>query len=513
VVVYIILQYALPSLIFGLVIGYFLRRYISKLKLNSAEVAADNILKEAQKEAEAKKREAILETKDQLFKERSNFERETKDRRAELQRWEKRVLQKEENLDKRLDVLDRKDKSLSNRERVVDAKEGEIKQAQEEVRKELERISGLTATDAKDMLIKSMEEEARRDAQISISSIENEAKAIADKKARDILAHTIQRLASEITSEITVTSVSLPNDEMKGRIIGREGRNIRALETLTGVDVIIDDTPEAVVISSFDPVRREIARISMERLIADGRIHPARIEEVTSKVTKEVNKVINEEGEKAAFDLSIQGLSQDIVPYVGRLFFRTSYGQNILGHSKEVAHVAGVLASEIGANVQLAKRGGLLHDIGKAVITDGEGSHAVAGAELAKKFGESHEVVNIIESHHMDREPETVEAVLIQAADAISASRPGARRESMDTYIKRLESLEKIAEDFDGVEKSFAIQAGREIRVIVNNDRVDDSKAKEVAREIAKRIEKELKYPGRIKVTLIRETRIVEYAK
>jgi ribonuclease Y len=300
---------------------------------------------------------------------------------------------------------------------------------------------------------------------------------------------------------------------MKGRIIGREGRNIRALETLTGVDVIIDDTPEAVVISSFDPVRREIARISMERLIADGRIHPARIEEVTSKVTKEVNKVIIEEGEKAAFDLSIQGLSQDIVPYVGRLFFRTSYGQNILAHSKEVAHVAGVLASEIGANVQLAKRGGLLHDIGKAVITDGEGSHAVVGAELAKKFGESREVVNIIESHHMDREPETVEAVLIQAADAISASRPGARRESMDTYIKRLESLEKIAEEFDGVEKSFAIQAGREIRVIVNNDRVDDSKAKEVAREIAKRIEKELKYPGRIKVTLIRETRIVEYAK
>jgi len=513
VVVYIILQYALPSLVLGLLVGYFLRRYIAKLKINSAEVAAENILKEAQKDAEAKKREAILETKDQLFKERSTFERETRERRAELQRWEKRLLQKEENLDKRLDVLDRKEKSLTNRERVVDAKETEIREAQEEVRRELERISGLTAKEAKDMLISGMEEEARRDAQLLINNIENDAKATAEKKARNILAHTIQRLASEITSEITVTSVSLPNDEMKGRIIGREGRNIRALETLTGVDVIIDDTPEAVVISSFDPVRREIARISMERLIADGRIHPARIEEVTSKVTKEVNKVIVEEGEKAAFDLGIQGLSQEIIPYVGRLFFRTSYGQNILVHSREVANVAGMIAAEIGADVRLAKRGGLLHDIGKAVITDGEGSHATVGAELAKKFGESDEVVNIIESHHMDKEPASVEAVIIQASDAISASRPGARRESMDTYIKRLESLEKIAESFEGVEKSFAIQAGREIRVIVNNDRVDDDKAKDVARDIARRIEKELKYPGRIKVTLIREMRIVEYAK
>ncbi|MCK4923786.1 MAG: ribonuclease Y [Spirochaetes bacterium] len=508
-----ILQYALPSLVLGLVIGYFLRRYIAKLKINSAEVAAENILKEAQKDAEAKKREAILETKDQLFKERSNFERETRERRAELQRWEKRLLQKEENLDKRLDVLDKKDQSLSNRERVVDAKESEIREAQEETRRELERISSLTAEEAKNTLIKGMEEEARRDAQLLINNIESDAKATAEKRARNILAHTIQRLASEITSEITVTSVSLPNDEMKGRIIGREGRNIRALETLTGVDVIIDDTPEAVVISSFDPVRREIARISMERLIADGRIHPARIEEVTSKVTKEVNKVIIEEGDKAVFDLSIQGVSQDLVSYIGRLFFRTSYGQNILAHSKEVANIAGMIAAEIGADVGLAKRGGLLHDIGKAVITDGEGSHAVVGADLAKKFGEIHELVNIIESHHMDREPESVEAVIIQASDSISASRPGARRESMDTYIKRLESLEKIAESFEGVEKSFAIQAGREIRVIVNNDRVNDLKAKEVARDIAKRIEKELKYPGRIKVTLIRETRIVEYAK
>lgn len=508
-----ILQYALPSLVLGLVIGYFLRRYIAKLKINSAELAAENILKEAQKDAEAKKREAILETKDELFKERSSFERETRERRAELQRWEKRLLQKEENLDKRLDVLDKKDKSLSNQERVVDAKESEIRESQEEVRRELEHISGLTAEEAKNTLIKGMEEEARRDAQLLINNIESDAKATAEKRARNILAHTIQRLASEITSEITVTSVSLPNDEMKGRIIGREGRNIRALETLTGVDVIIDDTPEAVVISSFDPVRREIARVSMERLIADGRIHPARIEEVTSKVTKEVNKVIVEEGDKAVFDLSIQGISQDLVSYIGRLFFRTSYGQNILAHSKEVAQIAGMIAAEIGADVGLAKRGGLLHDIGKAVITDGEGSHAVVGADLAKKFSESGEMVNIIESHHMEREPESVEAVIIQAADAISASRPGARRESMDTYIKRLESLEKIAESFEGVEKSFAIQAGREIRVIVNNDRVDDLKAKEVARDIAKQIEKELKYPGRIKVTLIRETRIVEYAK
>jgi len=511
--VYIIIQYALPSLFLGVVIGYFLRRYIARIKVASAKETAEDILKEAQKEAEAKKREALLETKDQLFRERSNFERETRERRSELQRWEKRVLQKEENLDKRVDVLDKKEKLISNRERVVESKEIELKKAQEEIRKELERISGLTADEAKGMLIRSLEEEARRDAQSTINLIESEAKVTAEKKARDILAYSIQKLASDITSEITVTSVSLPNDDMKGRIIGREGRNIRALETLTGVDIIIDDTPEAVVLSSFDPVRREIARVSMERLIADGRIHPARIEEVTAKVSGEINQLIIEEGEKAAFDLSLQGISPELIPYLGRLHYRTSYGQNILAHSKEVANVAGMIAAEIGADVDLAKRGGLLHDIGKAVITEGEGGHALLGAELVKKFGESSVLVNIVESHHNDREPTSAEAVLIQAADAISASRPGARRESMDTYIKRLESLEKIAEEYEGVEKSFAIQAGREIRVIVNNDRVDDDKAKEVAREIAKRIERELKYPGRIKVTLIRETRIVEYAK
>ena len=511
--VYIILQYALPSLFIGIVSGYFLRRYLAKLKVASAKETAENILKEAQKEAEAKKREAFLETKDQLFKERSNFEKETRERRGELQRLEKRLLQKEENLDKRVDVLDKKEKLISNRERVVDAKESELKKDQEEIRKELERISCLTAEEAKKMLIKSLEEEARRDAQVTINLVENEAKITSEKKAREILAYTIQKLASDITSEITVTSVSLPNDEMKGRIIGREGRNIRALETLTGVDIIIDDTPEAVVISSFDPVRREIARVSMERLIADGRIHPGRIEEVTSKVTKEVNQLILEEGEKAAFDLSVQGLAPELIPYIGRLHFRTSYGQNILAHSKEVTNLAGMIAAEIGANIELAKRGGLLHDIGKAVITEGEGGHAIVGAELARKTGEVPEVINIIESHHNDREPVSVEAVIVQAADAISASRPGARRESMDAYIKRLESLEKIAESFEGVDKSFAIQAGREIRVIVNNDRIDDGTAREVARDIAKRIEKELKYPGRIKVTLIRETRIIEYAK
>jgi ribonuclease Y len=508
-----ILQYALPSLLFGLVGGYFLRRYIARLKINSAEATAEKILENAQKEAEAKKKETILETKDQLFRERSNFEREIRDRRAELQRWEKRVLQKEDNLDKRVEELEKKDSALTNRERVVVNQEDELKKAQEDIKKELERISCLSADEAKSMLIKSMEDEARRDAQALINTIESEAKGNAEKKAREILVYSIQRLASEVTSEITVASVSLPSDEMKGRIIGREGRNIRALETITGVDVIIDDTPEAVVISSFDPVRREIARISMERLIADGRIHPARIEEVTSKVTKEVNKVIMEEGEKAVFDLAVQGLAQDMVPHIGRLRYRTSYGQNILAHSLEVARIAGMIASEIGANVELAKRGGLLHDIGKAVITDGEGSHAIVGAELARKFGEPHEVINVIESHHVDREPATVEAVIVQAADAISAARPGARRESMDTYIKRLESLEKIADSFDGVDKAFAIQAGREIRVIVNNDHIDDGRAKDIAREIAKRIEKELKYPGRIKVTLIRETRVVEYAK
>ncbi|UCB47229.1 MAG: ribonuclease Y [Spirochaetota bacterium] len=509
---YKILLYALPPIL-GLVIGYFLRLYIAKLKVTSAETRAVNILKEAQKEAEAKKREAILETKDQLYKEKSNFERETRETRGELQRREKRLLQKEENLDKRVEVLDKKEKLLTNRERVVDAKDEELKEAQEEIRKELERISGLTAEEAKSMLIKSMEDEARHDAQALINNIEAEAKVTSEKKARNILSYTIQRLASDITSEITVTSVSLPNDEMKGRIIGREGRNIRALETLTGVDIIIDDTPEAVVISSFDPVRREIARISMERLIADGRIHPARIEEVTAKVTKEVNQMILEEGEKAVFDQAIQGVSPEIIQYIGRLYFRTSYGQNILAHSKEVANVAGMIASEIKADIELSKHGGMLHDIGKAITAEGDGGHALAGGELAKKYGESAAVVNIIESHHNDREPQSVEAVIIQAADAISASRPGARRESMDTYIKRLESLENIAESFEGVEKSFAIQAGREVRVIVNNDKIDDSKAKDVARDIAKRIEEELKYPGRIKVTLVRETRIVEYAR
>jgi ribonuclease Y len=508
-----ILQYALPSLFIGLVIGYFLRRYIAHLKVTSAKETAEDILKEAQKEAEARKREAILETKDQLFKEKSNFERETRERRGELQRMEKRLLQKEENLDKRVDVLDKKEKLISNRERVVDAKDAELKRSQEEIRKELERISCLTAEEAKDMLIRSMEEEARRDAQGTINLIENEARITSEKKAREILAYSMQKLASDITSEITITSVSLPTDDMKGRIIGREGRNIRALETLTGVDIIIDDTPEAVVISSFDPVRREIARVSMERLIADGRIHPARIEEVTSKVTKEINQLILEEGEKIVFDLSIQGLSPDLIPYLGRLHFRTSYGQNILAHSKEVANLASMIAAEIGADTELAKRGGLLHDIGKAVITEGDGGHAVVGAELVRKYGETPTIVNIVESHHNDREPKSIEAVVVQAADAISASRPGARRESMDTYIKRLESLEKIADSFEGVEKSFAIQAGREIRVIVSNDRIDDGKAKEVAREIARRVERELKYPGRIKVTLIRETRIVEYAR
>jgi len=484
-----------------------------RIRGSSAEKTAENILEEAQKEAETKKREVILETKDQLFKERINLEKETRERRFELQRMEKRLLQKEENLDRRFDVLDKKERVISNRERMVDVKEVKLEEDKEEIRRELERVSSMTAEEAKDLLMKSMEDEARRDAHATVNLIESEAKITADKKAREILVCTIQRLASDVTSELTVTSVSLPNDEMKGRIIGREGRNIRAFETLTGVDIIIDDTPEAVVISSFDPVLREIARVSMERLIADGRIHPARIEEVTSKVTKEINKIIIEEGEKVAFDLSLQGLSTEIIQYLGRLHFRTSYGQNVLAHSREVANLSGMIASEIGANVAVAKRGGLLHDIGKAITTEGNGGHAVVGAELARKFAESPKIVNIIESHHNDREPKSIEAVIVQAADAVSASRPGARREAMDAYIKRLESLEKIAESFDGVEKSFAIQAGREIRIIVNNDKVNDGMAKDVARDIAKKIEKELKYPGRIKVTLIRETRIIEYAK
>ncbi len=497
----------------GLILGWIIRWLYARFQLSSSEQRAGLIVQEALKEAEAKKKEALLEVKDRLIRERNQLERETRDRRSEIQRLERRLLQKEENLEKRVESLEKQEKAFANRERILVEKEQEIQNEQDRWLRELERISGLTAAEAKKLLIQSLENEARHDAQITVNLIEQEAQRTAEKRAREIVVATIQRIATDVSSEVTVSTVSLPNDEMKGRIIGREGRNIRTLETLTGVDIIIDDTPEAVVISCFDPIRKEIAKVSLERLISDGRIHPARIEEIVQKVTKEVSQTIYEEGERVLFELGIHNMSPEGIRALGRLHYRTSYGQNVLSHSKEVAVVAGMIAAEVGANVEVAKRAALLHDIGKGIETDGEGNHAEVGAELARRIGEEERVVNAIISHHNDAEPSSLEAVIVQIADAISASRPGARRETLDSYLKRLENLEKIAEEFPGVEKAYAIQAGRELRIMVNNDSVDDEGAKGLAKEIAKKIETELKYPGRIKVTIIRETRIVEYAR
>jgi ribonuclease Y len=497
----------------GLILGWVIRWLYARFQLSSSEQKADRVIQEAQKEAEAKKREALLEAKDKIIRERNQLERETRERRVELQRLERRLVQKEENLEKRLETVENQERSIANRERGLLDREKELDREQEKWTKELERISGLTAAEAKKLLIQSLENEAQHEAQVKVNLIEQEAQITAERKARDIVVSTIQRIATDVSSEVTVSTVSLPNDEMKGRIIGREGRNIRTLETLTGVDIIIDDTPEAVVISCFDPIRKEIARVSLERLISDGRIHPARIEEIVQKVTKEVSQTIYEEGEKVLFELGIHNMTPEGVRALGRLHFRTSYGQNVLAHAKEVALVAGALAAEIGADVEICKRGALLHDIGKGVETDGDGNHAEIGMELARKIGEDPKVVNAIGAHHNDVEPSSLEAVVVQIADAISASRPGARRETLDNYLKRLENLERIAEGFQGVDKAYAIQAGREVRIMVNNDEVDDDGAKSLAKNIAKKIESEMKYPGRIKVTIIRETRIVEYAR
>jgi ribonuclease Y len=504
--------YVIVALV-SLALGWTIRWLFAKFRLTSAEQKAERLSQDAIKEAEAKKRELLLETKDELLKERNQQEREFRDRRNELQRLEGRLLQKEENLDKKASTLEHQRQSLQDREGNISEREQVLDREEARWKAELEKIAGLSRDEAKSLIMSSMEDEAKHDAQILINKIEQEAQSSAEKRSRDILITTIQRIATEISSEVTITSVSLPNDEMKGRIIGREGRNIRTLETLTGVDIIIDDTPEAVVISCFDPVRKEIAKISLERLIQDGRIHPARIEEVVQKVTKEISQLIYEEGEKVIFDLGIHNMGPDMIRALGRLHFRTSYGQNVLTHSKEVAIIAGMIAAEIGADREAAKRGALLHDIGKGMETDGDANHAELGAEMARKNGEDPRVVNGIISHHNDIEPNCIEAVIVQVADAISASRPGARRETLNNYIKRLESLEAIAEGYDGVEKAYAIQAGRELRIMVNHDHVSDGDAKDLAKTIAKKIEAELKYPGRIKVTIIRETRIVEYAR
>lgn len=497
----------------GLILGWIIRWLYARFQLSSSEQKAERVIQEALKEAEAKKKEALLEAKERIIRERNQLDRETRERRVEQQRLERRLMQKEENLEKRLESVEHQERSVINRERGLLDKEKELDLEQEKWTKELEHISGLTAAEAKKLLIQSLENEAMHEAQVKINLIEQEAQITADRKARDIVVSTIQRIATDVSSEVTVSTVSLPNDEMKGRIIGREGRNIRTLETLTGVDIIIDDTPEAVVISCFDPIRKEIARVSLERLISDGRIHPARIEEIVQKVTKEVSQTIYEEGEKVLFELGIHNMTPEGTRALGRLHFRTSYGQNVLSHSKEVALVAGALAAEIGADIETCKRAALLHDIGKGVETEGDGNHAEIGMDLARKMGEDPRVVNAVGAHHNDVEPSSLEAVVVQIADAISAARPGARRETLDNYLKRLENLEKIAEGFQGVDKVYAIQAGREVRIMVNNDEVNDDGAKILAKNIAKKIESELKYPGRIKVMIIRETRIVEYAR
>jgi len=497
----------------GIVLGWIIRWLYARFQLSASEQKAERVKQDAIKEAEAQKKEILLEAKDELIRERNQQERENRDRRTEIQRYETRVAKKEELLDKRAADFDKQDREYAERVAAMEKRETAMTQQEEQYRKELERISGLTVQEAKDLIIKNLENDARHDAQALLNKVEQDAQLAAEKKARDILVTTIQRIATETTGDITVTTVSLPSDEMKGRIIGREGRNIRTLETLTGVDIIIDDTPEAVVISCFDPVRKEIARVALERLISDGRIHPARIEEIVQKVTREVQQKIYEEGEKALFDLGIHNMNTDGVTALGRLYFRTSYGQNVLTHSKEVAMIASMLAAELGANRELTKRAAVLHDIGKGAENDSDQNHAEVGAEMARKMGEDPRVVNAIAAHHNDIEPASLEAVIVQIADAISAARPGARRETVDNYVKRLENLEEIAEHFPGVEKAYAIQAGRELRILVNNEKVPDQNVKELAHNIAKQIETDLKYPGRIKLTMIRETRIIEYAR
>ncbi|MFW5684763.1 MAG: ribonuclease Y [Spirochaetota bacterium] len=497
----------------GLILGWLIRWIYARFQLSASEQRAERLKRDAVKDAEALKKELILETKDELLRERNQQEKELREERSELQRFEKRLLQKEENLEQKLAGVERQQQEFVERERAIERKEHDLSEQEANWRQELERISGLTADEAKRQLVSSLENEARHDAQALVNKIEQEANVTAERRGKEILVSTIQRMASEVNAEVTVASVALPNDEMKGRIIGREGRNIRTLETLTGVDIIIDDTPEAVVVSCFDPVRKEIARRSLERLISDGRIHPTRIEEVVQKVTQEVSQSIYDEGEKVLFELGLHQMKPEGVRGIGRLQYRTSYGQNVLMHSKEVAILAGMLAAELGADTDIARRGGLLHDVGKGIESDGDSNHVELGVELVKRIGEDDRVVNCIAAHHGDVPHSCVESVIVQIADALSASRPGARRETLDNYIRRLENLERIAEEFDGVEKAYAIQAGRELRIMVNHEQVSDGGAQEIAKEIAKRIETQLRYPGRIKVTMIRETRIVEYAR
>ena len=497
----------------GIIAGYFVRKNIYESKIGQANSEADRIIKQAEDDSKRIHKEKLLEAQEEIHKLRTESERENKERRSDLQKFERRVIQKEEILDKKLQNLEQKETSLGDKLKNVAKKEEEIEAIKTQQLEKLESISGITSDKAKEIILTNAERDVRREMSIMIKEIESQAKEEAENKSREIIGYAIQKCAADHVAETTVTVVNLPNDEMKGRIIGREGRNIRTLETLTGIDLIIDDTPEAVILSGFDPIRREVARIALEKLIADGRIHPARIEEMVDKARKEVENIIKEYGEQAAFETGVHGLHPELVKLLGRLNYRTSYGQNVLKHSIEVAHIAGIMAAEIGADIRLAKRAGLLHDIGKAVDHEMEGTHVEIGMDLLKRYKESKEVIHAMSTHHGDYEPQTIEAVLVTAADAISAARPGARRETLEAYIRRLEKLEEIANSYEGVDKSFAIQAGREIRIMVKPENVSDEDIHLLARDMTKRIEDELEYPGQIKVSIIRETRAIEYAK
>lgn len=504
---------AVVMLALGFAIGYLIRKNSIEKKIGRSKEEAERILEDAKAQSERNRKESVLEAKEEIHKLREELDKETKERRNEVQRMERRLLQREESFERKLDNCERREEELNKRQKSVSALQAKAEEVLKKQTEELERISGLSADEAKQVIMRKAELDARHDAAVMVRDIEQRAKEEADKKSRNIVSLAIQKCAADHVAETTVSVVALPNDEMKGRIIGREGRNIRTLETATGINLIIDDTPEAVILSGFDPVRREIARIALEKLILDGRIHPARIEEVVEKSRREVEAIMREAGESAIFEVGLHNVHPEIVKLLGRLKYRTSYGQNVLKHSLEVAHLAGIMADEIGADTNLAKRAGLLHDIGKAVDHEVEGSHTAIGGDLAKRYRESPAVVHAILAHHEDIEANSVEAVLVQAADAISAARPGARRETLETYIKRLEKLEEIANSFEGVDKSYAVQAGREIRIAVKPNDIDDAGATLMAKEIVKKIEDELDYPGQIKVNVIREVRVTEYAK
>ncbi len=507
-------------LIIGLIVGggavglfFYTREKNAEKSIADAEEQAKQIINEAIKNAESKKREALVEAKEEIHKNRSEYEREVKERRAELSKQERRLQQKEENLDRKIDAVDKKNDALANKIAAAENQQKEIALVKKSQLEMLEKISGFSVEEAKVYLINQVRDEATHEMAVKLKEVEAQFKDEADDRAREIIATAIQRCAADHASEITVSVVPLPNDEMKGRIIGREGRNIRSIETLTGCDLIIDDTPEAITVSCFDPVRREVARLALEKLIQDGRIHPARIEEMVAKAQKEVNAVIKAEGERAVLETNIHSLHPELIRLLGRMRYRTSYGQNVLNHSIEVSHLAGLMAAELGVNVNIAKRAGLLHDIGKSIDHEVEGSHVTIGVDICRKFKESEEVIHCIEAHHNDVEPHTIEACLVQAADAISAARPGARRENLENYIKRLEKLEEVSKSFPGIASSYAIQAGREIRVMVEPDKVSEDQMVLLARDIAKKIEEELTYPGQIKVHVLRETKAIDYAK